>query len=229
MVPILCHQRTKAVRSWFINPSAPFSITRPRYQHRMSATWRPHTWNPWGQRRRRSKRFFRALLVTKRSKVPSRFYVGYCDVKHSTHCLVDHTIENLKREHEHHCVRDMLAHFRFSLTKYLFIYSLQNLKICPRHSFPLRFPLANNQQLDSIQNSFHLLPHRLWHSFSIPLWVASISTLFSLSSLIRGYSGLPRFEDGQEVRGEETPSIHWTCDLELSSTLCRVFLFALFF
>ena len=57
---------------------------------------------------------------------------------------------------------------------------------------------------DSIQNSSHLLPHCLWCSSSISLWVASSLLSFSLSSLSLRYSDLPCSSDGQETLGERS-------------------------
>ena len=82
------------------------------------------------------------------------------------------------------------------------------------HIIPLLYgrQLATSQQPDSIQNSSHLFPHCLWYSSSIPLWVASsLLTLFA-----------------QEDPGGKILSIHRTCDLEFSSSLCQALFFILF-
>ena len=57
-----------------------------------------------------------------------------------------------------------------------------------------------------------------------------ISTLLlSLSLLSLLYWDITRFQCGQEDPGGEMLSINWTCDLELSISLCRAFVFTLFF
>ena len=82
------------------------------------------------------------------------------------------------------------ALLKFSLRKVFSSPHLQSSSICPHHSFTLRSPLAINQQLDSIQNSSHLLPPCLWYSTSILLLAAASVLSFSLSSLSLGYSNI---------------------------------------
>ena len=77
--------------------------------------------------------------------------------------------------------------------------------------------------------SSSLLSHRLWYSSSIPLWTASSPPSFSLSSLSLRYSDIPCSWGGQENPGGEILSIHRTCHLELSFSLCQAFVFTLSF
>ena len=82
------------------------------------------------------------------------------------------------------------------------------------HITPLLYdPHWLRQQLDSVQNSSHLLPHCLWCSSSI------LSQIFHVHRI------------GRRTKGERffQFSIHWTCecDLENSSSLCQAFVFTL--
>ena len=81
-------------------------------------------------------------------------------------------------------------------------------------------PLATNQQPDLIWNSSQLLPHCLSYSSHIPFWLALSLLSFSLSSLRLRYSDLPCSEDEKEDPGRKILSIHQTCHLELSPSLC---------
>ena len=92
-------------------------------------------------------------------------------------------------------------------------------KATSAHITPLRSPLASNQQLDSIQNSSHLLLHCLLYNSSISLRFASSLISSSLSSLSLEYLIFHVHRLVRRTLGEEIRSIHWTCDLGLSSTL----------
>ena len=71
------------------------------------------------------------------------------------------------------------------------------------------------------KNNYHLLPHYLWYSSSIPLRIASRLFSFSFSSFSLRYSDFPCSKGVQEVSWGEILSIYRTCHLEHSSFLCR--------
>ena len=106
---------------------------------------------------------------------------------------------------------------------------LPSYKICPQHSFILfnlhGLPIRCRIQYKYLSRSSTLSLAQLLHTsrcFVSPLPLA----LFAQCSL--GYSDLPCSEDGKEDPGGEILSVHRTCHLELSSSLCRAFLFVHF-
>ena len=121
----------------------------------------------------------------------------------------------------------LLSLFRFSLIKFK-EWSTAQLASCassgiyPLHSFALRSPLATNLKLDSINKKFSYAS-----TWSLVQLLHSSQSCF-ISRCLRSASDIPCSEDRQEDTGGEILSVHQTCGLGFSCSLCEAFFFTLY-
>ena len=85
-----------------------------------------------------------------------------------------------------------------------------------------RLPISKRIHYTISLICFHIV------SGTAPPYLSELLYIYSPSRSLRSASDIPCSKDGQEDPGGEILSIHRTCDLELSSSLCQAFVSTLF-